>query len=445
MARRLTYVPYDLSPEPAREELFSGAAIQLDANIELEPLFQPVSIHLGLARRWRYRLSPDSTGRYPVSTTAIVTQAARGGYLVREWAAIEPMYSQPADTLTECRIHDGDGTSYYWNGAAWQVAGASDWTTPELVAANASTIDAELLPKVGLEWRLSTQDAEATPYVYGGMAAAGLWFGARTGATAEETLSDSWADDLIHRVLVPWLRSLDPERTDEGVTSTYLSIRDYSGGPGQGSGWIVREATVAYDLTDDPEMQAPLSTSWNAATKELTFTPAVPAGHRYAVRLIGVPTVVFGGDRDLFLAGIPQVVIESIGVVTDGPGYQGDDIVRDIASAEAFRIPAGRPRSYPMVLLLQSDGQVSALEIHAALERAMNSRGGIVLISEGTGMPVQLRITRQLRPARTGMGMAAAARVDLTADVVEYHGAAEVGPLIQDGGVVPTVRAPRAS
>jgi hypothetical protein len=446
MTRRLTTVVYDLSPDPAREELFSGSDLSLDADIELQPVHHaPVRISLKTSRTWRYRLRPGTDLKYPTSTPAVVTQAARGGHLVREGQALELMYDEPTDTTVDARVHDGAGTSYYWTGAAWAVAGASDWSTPADVTANATTLDTTLLPRLGLEWRLTTTDAEATPHVYGGASAAGLLMMARSGDTSADTGSDGWADELIHRVVIPWLKAVDPERTDEAVTTSSLSILDYSSGPGQGSRWLVREATAAYDLTDDPSMDTPLNTSWNAGTKELTFTPAITAGHRYAVRLTGEPTVIFQGDRDLFTAGVPQIVIESVGPVADGRVGLGTEMVRDIANDEAVFVPAGRPRTYPMVLLLQSDGQVSTLEIADAIERELGGRSGGVLVSDGTGLPVQLRITRWLRPARTGAGLSAAARMDLSADVVEYHGTAETGPLIAADGVVPTVRAARSA
>ena len=438
MTRRLTTVPYDLSPEPDREDRFTGFNLGSEATRVL--LGRPYMVHKRISRRFAYRLIPTSgAGKYDTSAVGIIKQGARGGSLTRSWIAAELMYAAPTGTTVQARLHDGAGVSWYWRGAAWAVAGATNWNTPAEVEANFSTVAPADLPKVGIEWRLVTTDSALTPSVYGAAIAAGLGFGARTGTTIATTLSDGWADDVIHRVVIPWLQGLEPERTDERTASGATAIVNYASGVGQLCRAVIKNATAAYNLTDDPEMMTEVATTWASATKILTFTTPIPDGERFAVRLILTPTVVFGGSADLFVDGVPQITIESVDEIREGPSRGNYEIIRDTTAETALQIPAGSPKTYAMTLLIQATGYVSALEVVGALERAMDGRDGLVVVSPGTGIAVGLVRNHRIRPARTNVGVEGAARIDLIAKTVEYHGTSSTVKLIVADGVQPTI------
>ena len=413
---------------------------------------RPVRFSWRTSRAARYRMRPLASGYYDAAdTTAIVSQAARGGDLVREWAAIELHFALPTieqvdaapldPTIVEARLHDGAGGVVYWDGLAWSPAGAADWNTPADVEANFAALDAEAFPRIGVEWRLRTTDRRVTPYAYGAVIAARLLFMARSGETALATGSDSWIDDVVHRTLLPLFASAAPEVTDESVAPTLLSALDYSGGVGDTT-LRVREVQAVYDLTLDPNMRAPIPGVWNPATMVFTFTPpaVIPLGNAYAARLIYEPLAAYSGDKDIFTARLPQVIIEALDQVVDHGGPE-DELVRDRAASPpvAIRVPAARLREYRMTVLLQAMDDVMLFELQAAVERLLDSRQGRALVSAGTGMQVSLWGLQRARPARCTADVPSAVRFDLMLRTREYHGAEVQTTLLDPTGFTLTV------
>lgn len=442
MARRLQTVLYDLDPSPLVERLFTGFAI--DDGVDREPIYTPVKLSEQMVRAHRYTLRPLQGGGYTPSVPVTVTQAARGGSLLKEWGGIELFYSAPTSTTVEARLHDGAGSSLYWDGADWVAAGASDWNTPAEVVANFATLTASDATLVGVQWRLTTTDRTATPYVYGAAIAARLMFAARSGSTASETRSDGWTDDLIHRVLIPWFRAnVVPEVTDEKELVDEVLVLDYAEGINWGEGnYVVSGVQAVHDLDADPAMDTPLSGSWDSSDSTYTLASPIDAHTRFAARLTYEPIVAYTGRLDYFDAALPQVLLEEV-VTIDDTGGAGTVVVRDTANLTAIRVPASRKKRSRVTVLLQADGQVTAMELAESIERAFNGKRGVVVVSGGTGMPVNIHGMTTLRPARGNQTVAGAARFDLELWTREYHGTEESSaPLLKSGGFVTTV-APR--
>ena len=444
MTRRLQTVIYDVDPDPKIEAAHLGFA--LDDTADRFCIFRTKKISRLISRTHRYQMRALSGGGYTPDTPVVITQAAHGGDLVREWAAIELMYEETTtDTTVEARLHDGLGTSFYWTGAAWAVATlTAHWNDPADVVANFATMavtGATGSVRLGVEWRIDSSDRLVTPYVYGAYMAARLLFGARSGSTAQDTRSDSWLDDIIHRVAIPWFKSsLAPEVTDELVAIDEVTVLDYSDGINFGEGnYVVNEVQAVHDLDDDAEMFSPLSGTWDPSEKTFTLDVALPSSTRYAARLTYDPIVAYTGNKDFKSAALPQLLIERIDQVKDR-GTDGDLVVRDTANLTALRLPFPRWKEYRLLMLLQSDGAMTAMELAGAIERAFNGRRGVRLLSGGTGMPVSIHGNVELRPARGDTEVAAAARFDLTLWSREYHGVEESGvPLLKTDGFVTTI------
>jgi len=443
MTRRLQTVIYDSDPDERSESLYSSA--EITDGVVRRARATPVLFHRDVARIWRYemsRLPSVATGWYDTTaTTATVKQAVRGGALMREWARIELLYSAPTNTTVEARLHDGTD-EVYWDGAAWSVAGATDWNTPDEVEANFSSLSATTYPSIGIEWRLQTSDKRATPVVYGGLIAGRILLMHRyqgAGDTPDESItgSDSWADDLVHRVLIPWfIDSVEPERTDQRILTATATALDYSAGVDD-SAYVVKTVQAVYDIDSDANMRSPLAGSWNASTKVWTPTTPIASGTQIAVRLVYEPLVAYQGDRHLFTEAIPQIVIEKIDRIAD-LRESGSSFVRRCTDAafDALKLPAALWREYQLAILMQADGNVTALEIGSAIERALGS--GLATVSGGTGMQVYVSAGTATRPLRAAGRLGGAARIDLRAWVAEYHGDETTTPIIKTDGFVPT-------
>lgn len=444
MARRLQTVIYDCNPSYRVESVFDG--LDLDNEVDRQSMRTPVLLSNQVARTARYRLRPQSTGGYEVNTARYVKQAARGGSLVREWAALELFWSEPTYTTLLVRLHDGDGTSFWWDGAAWAEATLpAEFNTPEDLQGNFSTFPttgAVSSTVVGLEWSLTTTNKQATPLVYGGLIAARLQFGSRSGDTAAETGSESWLDDSIHRTVLPYLKSaLAPEVTDERRLQAGATILDYSDGIGHGiRRYVVNSVSAVYDLDSDPTMLSPLSGSWDSSTLQYTLDSALPAGTDIAVRIQYEPLVAYTADQDLFEDAIPQLVLEQIQQTQDY-GSVGDLMVRDIRAdpPTALSVPSPSIRVYPIEGVLQSDGIHEAAEFAESIRRVMGNKGGVHLVSGNTGNAVHLFISHRYRPHRRTGTNATALRFAMRITATEYDGDESTVPLLKSGGVNATI------
>ncbi len=441
MPPRLQTTVYDVTPDPGKEAVFGSPSIA--AGIERQELLGgPVVLTRQAARRYRYRLRRATTGRYTTATPVVVQHSPRGGNLVRAWQAIELLWSAPTDTTVETRLHDGTD-SYYWTGAAWAVAGAGDWNTPAVVTANFAAFSTAVATELAPEWRLTTTDNRFTPLVYGAHIAAGLQFGARSSLTAasfapSDTGSDSWDDDVIHRVLIPLLREAAPEVTDELTTSALTSTIDYSDGIGEAN-YDVNGVLAAYDLDADPTMTTPLAGSFDTGTQIWTFTAAVASGTRIALRLTYQPQVAFTADRHYVSATFPHIVVEVVREVRSRAG-SGDVLVRDTVAETALSVAAPHAKIWDLQILLQSEHARGVLELREAVQRAFGGQHGALRVSANTGAVVHAFGLTPLRPARRGIPMGAAARFDLRLRSRQYLGVSTTVNLVTaTDGVVVTV------
>lgn len=427
---------YDLSVHPKMESRYPGFAI--DAGIDRRHETNPPRIYSQEARSHRYQLRALSGGGYTPTTPATVTQSARGGALIREWAALELFWSAPTGTTVRARLHDGLGVDWYWDGGAWAVAISTDWNTPEDLIANFSTFAATDATSLGVTWELSTSKKLVTPVVWGGVMAGRLMFAAISGADAAATRSDGWLDDIIHRVWLPWLKAnLKPEVTFEAETGSAVTVLEFGGGLGDGeTNYAVADVQAVYDLDADPLMFTPLAGTFDPTDKTFALTVPLVDCTRYAARLVYEPHVVYTGQRAHFDSKLPQVVVESIDEIMD-QGSPGFARVRDVANLTAVTVPRPRHKSRKMTMLLQSDDHVNCFELKHSVERALGL--GVFLVSANTGMPVSIHGGVKLRPARANANVESVARFDLTITSREYHGVETVTHLMKLGGFVPTL------
>ncbi|MGB0685411.1 MAG: hypothetical protein ACPGQD_04385, partial [Planctomycetota bacterium] len=317
MARRTQAVVYALRADPASESLYPDA--ELSSGVRREAI-DPVAPRHGAAFAHQYALKRQTSGYLDTTaTTATVRHSTRGGVCLVEWAAVELHYSEPATTTVEARLHTG-AQAYFWDGGSWEPADAGDWNTPTEVEANFSAFGASTSQTLTVEWRMQTSDRELTPVVYGAVMVGRLHFAARTGTTATATRSDGWTDDVIHRVLIPWLMGASPEWSDEGVLVAETSVLDYSEGVAERP--IPPNAVQSvHNLDTDPNMLSPLSGTWDPGTLTYTLDSPLAAGARYSARMTIKPEVAFVADETLFEARLPHIIVEGVSVIEDeSPG-----------------------------------------------------------------------------------------------------------------------------
>ena len=432
MSRREQLVVYRQSPEPRVEATYDGH--EMASNIRLRRLFAPKQLSLTKRAVWRYQLEPTNSGFDTATTTATVKHAAQGGTLVQEWAAVELFYEAPTGSTVEARVHDGSGNEFYWDGGSWSAAGAGDWNTPADVEANFSSLDPAVVEKVGIEWRLQTSDKTVTPFVFGAYIAARLVFNRVWSESLDpvDRGADSWDDDAINCVLLPWLRMATPEYSDQITLGAETSALDYSAGVGD-STQSVASVQAVYDLDADPRMRSPLAGSWDAVAKTFTFTTPVAANTTISVRMELELRALFQGSQHLLLDVLPHLLIESM-TRDAGRGRAGRLHVRDKVNLDSISVRAPREVTFSGTLLAQADRFTTAAEVYQAVDRLTDDAGGAVVISPCTGFASSIRISPIKRPGRGDQEIDAAARFDFSLTTLQYHGSEGTEKLVDEDG-----------
>lgn len=437
-------VVYDLSFDPDRADVLP--ADTADAGI-VRRNHGHVQIHGNLSRRWGASLASVASVGGDEGRTS---QGARGAKLVRRWRAIELVYLQDdevdylahngvgEETTVTVRLHDGDGTDLWWDGAAWAVVADddADWNTPAAIEANFATLDPNVAENVGVSWKLEgTEDATVSPVAFGALVAADLFFAWRSGSPAGR--SDGWTDDLIHGVVLGFFEGIRPEVSDEFTTTADTDDIDYSRGIANKEGYVVAEVLEVFDVGADPKMRSPLAGTWDDGTKTWTFTSTVLEATTLVVRLAVEPDVGFMGDSDFFIEKMPAILIEAFDGEDDAVGSI-PIYVRDVVAGTALRVqPPTRIRGTARCRVEAEDPTV-AFAIVNAIKQQLEG-GTKLLLSSGTGMPVALRGPFGASAVRGTPEVEGSSPFDLVITTSAWYGPAAMKYLLAPAGFTPSV------
>ncbi len=427
----LRTVVYDLSPAPIRPPLPPSV---LGTGITREQV--NARIHLHLSRSHRF---------VTTAASATVQQGARGGGLIRAWLRAELMWDSPTGTTVLARLHDGAGTSLWWDGGAWAVA-TTEYNPPDTVEANFAALDPEVAPRVGVEWLLTFDPTTAlpgtVPSVFGARLAGDLLFAAQRdipGGARQDGRADSWQDDLLHRVLVPLFESLRPQISDQGVADGSTSVFDYSAGVGDavaddtpGTRYIVADVEAFYDTDADPDLRSPLAGTFDPVAKTYTLGTPLPDGTEWQALLKFQPHVGMIGNADLFTDQRPAILIDEVEGDQEFGGLAPIH-VRTIAAGDALAVPAPKIVTAVARCRIEAEDTVVATNIREALKDRI-AGDALVLLSAGTGFTIKVMGPFGPSAERGELDLEGAVPFELELRTVAWYGAAEVVHLLSDGG-----------
>lgn len=285
------------------------------------------------------RRAADWPGRpptlYPQDADLFVRTASFSPGAKTEWGYVQLIGNQPVDIngttvgAFSLRLHDGTD-SRYWGGAAWSVAGSTDWNT--LADFNAN-LPAYTGASLAIEIRLLSTAEQATPRLVQVLL---QWTGEAIDSLRE------W----IHETVVATLKAGLRPRTDlivaaPGGTSIDLSTYTFDNDPS------VTDVTAVYDHTADPDHETDLLSSYSEPV--ITLTAPIALGNTAFVVAAYVPDVAVSTDSDFPTdARVPAIWITAI-VQAGGHrslGVSGPSIIDESSSP-----PAGTVYPLPISLL----------------------------------------------------------------------------------------------
>ena len=209
---------------------------------------------------------------------------------------------QEEDTTRQLRLYDGTN-DLYWDGAAWSIAGVSDWNTEAEINANIETFP--LLPdrKFAITMNLKTSDKEVTP-------------------TVDEVrvlmeVHIDYIEDIVLRSLLPAfeddidpvanLAHIPPFDTDVSSIDMDLYRRNIP--------YDISDIAGVYDISVDPERLYNQLDSYDPNTGIITLSSPLPAGNRPIVLIRYKPELVFIQHQDWYeVAKVPAILIQQLEV-----------------------------------------------------------------------------------------------------------------------------------
>ncbi len=319
-------------------------------------------------------------------TTRVLTPGKHIGWRALQVSTDEPLdEAQNADTDVKMKLTDGT-TDRYWDGAAWSVAGASDWASIEDTVQNFTTYPGL---GVGFILNLSTLDKRLTPTV------------SRIKFLFDVDVA-SFKNDLIYNTIVKQMK-------DEIRPLSDFFIAAWPGGSSFDTNTLdfddefkITDIDAVWDLTTedpvnlDPNVVNPktdLLDTFTSGTGVFTTTSPITAGNKVLVRARYAPQVGVDTNTDYVeLSKVPSIMITTIDEENLGEVAQ-DDFIMNVFTDPPSGIICKAPRWAHFVfgLTISAGGSVDLGRLAEALEAFLDERRTIT--SDSTGRAHTLRIT----------------------------------------------------
>lgn len=290
------------------------------------------------------------TAVYPLDTDLTVTTWEVNPTAVRQWlsfAADPKPTDQPTGTSVGYKINDGTDDRY-WDGGAWEVAGAADWNTEDEVSANLGTFP--MTKKLKVVLNLVTTDVGETPSV---------------GSLDVLMLCRiDYIRTLIGDSLVASLRSSIQPTFDFGLDApggTLVSLR------GMETPYEILSVDEVYNHTQDPDHLTDLYSAYDATSKTITLTAAQDRGDALWVRFTAQPDVYVSWPSQDYteVARVPAVIINVVDLTGGLIAARQEAHDRQALQATVRKFPFRLTLEFEVSLLAKDNRTLMVMMDHA--------------------------------------------------------------------------------
>lgn len=250
------------------------------------------------------------------------------------------------------------GDDYWWDGGAWAVAGASDWSTEKQINDNISTFPIATVgnKKIGFKMNIVTTDETVTPEI----------FELKLLGEFDIEYFDDLVYDSVIRLLNTTFRPISIVVFNSGSSS--ISAKDLSSVLAN-KGYNIFDVKSVYNITDDPLKLTNLHSSYAVGAPKQdgftfehgteTFTGSISANKFVRIEFIYVPEIVIKVNQDYFeVPTYPTIAFTRIqevarrGFLMHNTNSFGRDSVRDKTTNMAVEQRSPSQKSYRFTFLL---------------------------------------------------------------------------------------------
>jgi len=274
----------------------------------------------------------------------------------RGWGIVEVDADQFTDEknveVTSMQYRVSDGTDhYYWDGAAWSVAGAGDWNTLAELNGNLTTFWTTARRTIAIVLNLVTTDWRFTPVVRHIQLSYDCEFVTMDEEVVYEGIVGNIEDNMRPAADFPFVGA--------GTNPETL--------PAAEAPFEITDVIAAWDHTADPNHDVDLFSSYNPANREITLTGAIPAGNELWARFLYKPWVVVRAHSDIEeLERVPAIIVSDIRFPRSARILPASTIMDRSTSPPAGIIwPGQRSALFEMDITLEAPTQTDALRLQA--------------------------------------------------------------------------------
>jgi hypothetical protein len=321
---------------------------------------------------------------YSTDTDLTVTIAPTNPETLYRWIGfdVEPTPSaQPTGTSVRFKLNDGT-SDYYWDGAQWSAAGATDWNDQQTVVENIATFASETLSQqLGLVINLVTTDRFVTPTIK--------------------------YIDLLMECRIDYLRSLVADSVLPSLREGLRVRVDFVVRAAGGLNISLADLETAFNLVSveavfnhdsDPLHLVDLLDSYDATSKIITATTAFTRGDRVWIEFLAEPEIYlnFSSQDYTEVEKLPAAVVDSFSIA--GNEVFGEASVRDISTMQATvrRWPFRLALTFEILLLAEKNRTLLAMMDRALAHfastpllnwRALDESVSMQMVDEGSFTP----------------------------------------------------------
>jgi hypothetical protein len=288
----------------------------------------------------------------------------------REWLMLEVVGVRPAGTFIRFRLSDGS-SDFFWNGGAWVAAsGPAEWSTEAELSANMREFPAGPLQIVA---SLETTNPKRTPSI------------AEIKVLFEGVLFAQ--EDLLIRTLLRTVRE-DVRPVGEFAirtiaAGTMISLAEIE------TPYDIVGVDSAFDADADPDLRRDVAASYDAPSRTLTLSKAIPAGRLVRVRFTYAPPVMFTtGQNYVELAKVPAITITG-STGTRRPLTKGPSVI-DRATGKGWQLPPPVHVDFDLTLKFVSDKLQDHMRLADAVREFLGRRSLIRLSGLDEDTPLRV-------------------------------------------------------
>lgn len=266
-------------------------------------------------------LKKDSKEEFPIDADIFVETPLTTPNALQKWLGFEAKiietkntFTLPVGTSLGFKLKT-TGDDFYWDGAAWSVAGLSDWSTEAQINDNFDTFPIEIIgnKSIGVIINLKTTDPKVTPQVLEIK---------MLGEFDIEYLEDIVYDSVIRKLNTEFRSSsIVVFRTSGLISSIDLdTVLENKGYNITGIRKVVNLTADPLELTNLFDTYTPGPARQDGFTFDpgiVTFTSAIPISNLVKVTFEYVPEIMVTTGQDYFeVSKFPSIVFEAIEEVT---------------------------------------------------------------------------------------------------------------------------------